>query len=290
MSTKRKGDDGLSSKEPSKKKSKKQSSSSSSKRRRGGGKSVDFPINQSTRRSNMGKLLTGIKPDIPELKYVDTMSGVGSWATIPFDNTYNSAPQNHAYGLNVIKLGTDGWNRIGKTIRIRRCLFRGVIRPIAACNPINDIFRIALVWDANPYVTGAVPTTINVWKTIRADTGAQQTDELAFKFDTVNPQYTVLRERNIPIIQSLFATGAPANPPVWTNYANQSLTETNQGRMMIEWDVVFPEGTYSHFNNTNGGTYADLQQGGLSILATGFNSGTAQFNLVWCARVYFDDC
>lgn len=172
--------------------------------------------------------------------------------------------------------GAAAFNRIGQKILLKSIRLRGNVKNILT--GVQGFGRIMVVYDRQS--NAALPNWADL---ISAQTSAGATSTSAY--DGMN---MANRERFIMLVDEQF------NFPSVTNTAGV-LTNTafpqEKDPSMFNFDRFVPlKDMEMHFNNTNGGTFADIQTGSLSLfVAIDSNSTAASWQLNWTARTRFDD-
>lgn len=172
--------------------------------------------------------------------------------------------------------GAAAFNRIGQKILLKSLRLRGNIKNVAT--GVQAFGRIIVVYDRQ--ANAALPNWADL---ISAQTSAGATSTSCY--DGINmanrERFLVLADEQFNFPSVTFTAG------VLTNY--EAITEKLPS--MFNFDRFIPlKDMEMHFNNTNGGTFADIQTGSISLFVAMDSNGTAaswQFN--YTARTRFDD-
>lgn len=196
----------------------------------------------------------------PEMKAVD------SGSLLVLDNT--GAAANHVGLLNGLLLNTDRFNRIGRRINVKKLSIKCFIFSSAAAPAvIDDVFRIAVVWDEQP--NGVLPTLADLWSDTN-NVGAITSNVMSFNNLNNASRFKILRTHSIPINAETQALESPAKKVYW------------------EWNI--PMNHIVQYNAGNAGTLADIATGAIYIVAHGLNSpAPTVWSLQWTSRCKYTD-
>lgn len=202
----------------------------------------------------------GMKPKkTPEYKLIEFKSLDTAFT---MNVVANNSSTTIAY-FNLTVLGNDIFNRIGRKINLRSLLVRITFAFNDGGTPYTNAFdtiRTILFWDKNPNTgTALVPSDI-----IR-DVGNSLNQTVSTSSFNVN------NRNRIKVIRDEMRSFAfnKANP-ISAQIANLEPTA-----FQIKWFLRFPKGKLNTvYNNTNGGTIADINAGALGIMFQGDNGPT----------------
>lgn len=172
--------------------------------------------------------------------------------------------------------GAAAFNRIGQKVTLKSLRIRGVVTNILTS--LQGMGRIIVVYDKQ--ANAALPTWTDLISNV-SSAGAATNGA----FDGIN---MANRDRFIILADEQIWTPSVTNTAgVLTNVG--ALNATDKNPSMYNFDrFIRLRDMESHFNNTNGGTFADLQSGSLSIFAVHSNTDSA-WNIAFTARVRFSD-
>jgi len=203
----------------------------------------------------------------PEIKFVDVASTAKNFVTAATPPT--------ATTLCIPVQGAAAFNRIGQKITLKSLRIRGSVTN--AADALHGMGRIIVVYDKQ--ANAALPTWTEV---IGAVTSAGVASNTAF--DGLN---MANRDRFIILADEMLVLPGMQNAAgVITNITDFG---TDKNPSMYNFDrFIRLRDMECHFNNTNGGTFADIQSGSLSIF-TCTSSTTNAFTFTFSARVRFSD-
>lgn len=194
-----------------------------------------------------------------ELKNAD-LSG-----TLSLDNS--GAGSGHTALINGLVPGVERYQRVGrrvtaKAINVRCYIYTSAVSPAV----IDDLFRIAVVFDEQPSTT--LPAASALWAQVTA-LGVVSTNMLSFNNRDNSMRFKTLRTHTVQI-----------------NAENQA-SETYQGRIYWEWDI--PCNFTTQYNAGVSGGLTDITTGALYLVAHGNNSPVAQWSVDYSIRYKFYD-
>lgn len=193
----------------------------------------------------------------PEMKAADTNG------TIALNN---GGAAGHTILLNGLITGPDRYNRIGRKVNVKSVVLRMFIYTSAVAPAVvDDIFRIAVLWDEQP--NGALPALADYWSNV-SNAGVVTSNAMSLNNQNNSQRFRTLRQETISI-----------------NAEQQAQDQTN--RFHLEWNI--PINRITQYNATNGGTIADINTGGIYLVAHGLNSAAAQWSVDVSARCKFFD-
>lgn len=203
----------------------------------------------------------------PEIKFVDI--------TTTATNFRVTGTPPVAQPLNAISQGTGAYNRIGQKILMKSLRVRGVVTNIATAT--QQTARVIIVYDRQ------CNTALPIWSDLilAVDKAATGTSNV---LDGVNMGN---RDRFIVLADEQMWLPAVTNTAgVLTNVG--TLNSTDKNPTMFNFDrFIRLKDLEAHFNNVNGGTFADIQTGGMFMfLASGAD---AQYSMAWSARLRYED-
>lgn len=204
-----------------------------------------------------------------EIKYVDvanTSSTLTSAATPPT-----------AISLNALSQGAAAFNRIGQKIILKSLRVRGTLSNSATA--VQGVGRILIVYDRQ--ANAALP----VWTDVITATTAAGTASSTVR-DGISmanrERYRVLADEQL-LLPSVTNTAG-----VLTNVG--ALNSTDKNPTMWNFDRFIPlKNMETHYNNVNGGTFADIQSGSISIFFACDPSSDGKWAMTWTSRLRFDD-
>lgn len=226
---------------------------------------------------SMGMLTTGrgvqrYGTHLPELKFVDlakqtftmTQSGTGSTT-----------------GLNLFQTiqGGAGYQRIGQRVQLKSLRIRGNLEGITAYTGV-ETGRFLVVYDRQ--ANGANAKWEDVISSVTA-AGASSSTEL----DSMN---LANRERfDILIDEQLYLPGFQITAGVVAS-TTSLFGSTDKNPTMFNIDrFVNLKNREVHFNNTNGGSIADIQTGSLQFFLVSSSVAQAKWTMDFTARIRFQD-
>jgi len=221
-------------------------------------------------RSIHGSLaLTRYGTKVPELKFVDFTSN---------SNFASSATPPSAVPLLLCVQGTAPYNRIGQRIQLVSMRIRGQVAPIATTSA-SSFGRIIVVYDRQ--ANGASPSWTDVIS--QYDQGGNLNSGVLAGLNMGN------RERFIVLIdeQYTFSSQTITAGAVSSVFP---LTATEKVPIMANFDrYVKLRGLETHFNQTNGGTIADIQTGAIHMFVAGDATSASAFKFTWWGRFRYQD-
>lgn len=189
----------------------------------------------------------------PETKFVDTASFSA--------NFVSTATPPTAVPLIIPVQGAAAYNRIGQKITLRSLRMRGLIANSAT--GIQILGRVLVVYDKQANAALPVWTDVILAVTSAGAASSNITDGLNM---ANRDRFIVLADEqiNFPAITN---TGGVLSNLAFPQEKNPS---------MFNFDRFIPlKDMEMHFNNTNGGTYADIQTGSVSVFFAMEAGGTA---------------
>lgn len=201
-----------------------------------------------------------------EIKFVDKLMTTTNFVTAATPPT--------AIGVLNLSQGAAGFNRIGQKIILKSIRVRGNVTNILTTT--QDIGRIIVVYDHQ--ANAALPLWTDLIGAVNV-TGAAGTSA----YDGVQ---LANRERFIVLADEQFNLPAVTNTAgVLTNLAFPQ--EKNPSMFNFDRFIRLKD-LQTHFNNVNGGTFADIQTGSLNIFVVSQNNSNA-WAFTYSVRVRFDD-
>lgn len=212
------------------------------------------------RRDNLPAINYAKNPGMnPEMKAVDATG------TIAFNNL--SPGSGHTILCNATTQGTDRHNRVGRRINIKSVNVKMYIYSSQASPAIiDDLLRIALVWDEQP--TGTLPTLQEYWQDTSV-AGVTSSNMLSHNNLNNSARFRMLRTLTVLV------------------NAEAQMTETNQGRAFIEWNTKL--NLITQYNVGNTGNITDFTTGAIYLIGWGNNSNPAQWSADVAVRVKYQD-
>nr|WAE42189.1 MAG: capsid protein [Cressdnaviricota sp.] len=203
-----------------------------------------------------------------EIKFVDIPS-------TSLTNALSTAPP-IAQPLFFPVQGAAAFNRVGQKVILKSLRLRGTIKPILT--GLQCIGRVLVVYDRQ--ANAALPAWTDVIAGVSSP-GAQ-TNSVYDGLNMANRErFVVLMDEQLNIPSQTFTAGVQTNEsyPIEKNPS------------MFNFDrFVKLKDMETHFNNTNGGTFADIQTGSLNLFfATDVGSTSAAWQFTYGARVRYDD-
>lgn len=172
--------------------------------------------------------------------------------------------------------GAAAFNRVGQKISLRSLRIRGNIFPNSTGT--LTLLRVLIVYDKQ--ANAALPVWTDVILGVNSAGAASST--ITDGINMANrDRFIVLADEQI-------------NAPAFTNTAgvltNLSYPQ-EKNPSMFNFDRFIPlKDMEMHFNNTNGGTFADIQTGSVSIFFAMQGTGTAaSWQMTWSMRCRFRD-
>lgn len=205
----------------------------------------------------------------PEVKWVDyptTTSNFRSAATPPT-----------AVSIFTPLQGAAGFNRIGQKVTLKSLRVRGQVMNIATAT--QDVGRIIVVYDKQ--ANAALPNWADLITSISA-AGAATTNVLCGLNMANRERFIVLADEML-LLPSVTNAGGLG---VLTNLGAINTSDKNPSMFNFDRFIRLRD-MEAHFNNTNGGTFADVQTGSLNIFFVSGND--AQYSCIWNARVRYSD-
>jgi len=216
--------------------------------------------------AKLGMLELRYKTGVPEMKFVDTSASttITSSAGPPIPTT-----------LNLCVQGTGPYNRIGQRIQMMSLRITGYVWPNATTTAYSA-GRIIVVYDRQANAALPVWTDLiaNVTQAGSVNTGVYGNLNLAN------------RERFIILADERYNF----SPSTATGSATSAVTATEKNPVMANFDrFIKLRGLEAHFNQTNGGTYADIQTGSITIFLVGDATSGGNFTFTYWTRLRYQD-
>jgi len=215
-------------------------------------------------------MLTRYSGRVPELKWVD----IGN-------NNLTSA--SYAAPVTPINLfqtvqGGAGYQRIGQRVQLHSLQIRGQIYPTAtqtgSCN-----LRVLVVYDrqANAAQCAYSDVITNV------SAAGTATQSITGFVNMANRERFIVLIDEVLWCPALSIAGGSAT-------VTGLVTGSDKVQSMFNFSrYVKLKGLETHFNNTNGGTYADIQTGMLTMFFAADGAGSTNWIFNWQSRVRFQD-
>lgn len=207
---------------------------------------------------------------VPELKFVDTAnSALGSQST--------AAPPTATTVLTCVQ-GAAAYQRIGQRVQLHSLRLVGSIFPNATMAGFSP-GRVLVVYDRQ--ANAAAPAWSDVIQCVTS--GGSASSSVRDGLNLAN------RERFVILIDERMTFPCVTDTAgSFSSIGNLGSSEKNPG--MFNFDrYVKLHGLESHFNNTNGGTIADIQTGSIVMFfVTDANAGTG-WTFQWSSRIRYQD-
>lgn len=205
----------------------------------------------------------------PETKFVDTQGILGV-------NGRLAATPPAAITLCAPVQGAAGFNRIGQKITLKSLRIRGNVTNVLTC--VQGLGRIIVVYDKQ--ANAALPNWADLITSI-SNAGAATTGAL----DGIN---MANRDRFIVLAdEQMWLPSCTNTAGVLTNVGGLNTTDKNPSMFNFDRFIKLRD-MEMHFNNTNGGTFADIQTGSLNFFFA--LTGTDQsYSANFVARTRFQD-
>lgn len=205
----------------------------------------------------------------PEIKFVDSQAILGLQARL-------AATPPVAISLFTPTQGAAGVNRIGQKVLLKSIRIRGIVKNILTA--VQGALRIIVVYDKQ--ANAALPAWADLITSVSA-AGAATTGA----YDGINMGN---RERFIVLAdEQLWTPSVTYTGGVLTNVGTLNASDKNPSMFNFDRFIRLRD-MESHFNNTNGGTYADLQSGSLNCFFVAAGTDAA-WQLDAVTRVRFAD-
>jgi len=179
----------------------------------------------------------------PETKFVDT-----AIQSIAFVST---ATPPTAISLIIPVQGAAAFNRVGSKITLRSIRIRGNVTP--ALTNIGGLARILVVYDKQANAALPVWTDVILGVTSAGAASSTITDGINM---ANRDRFIVLADEQFNLPSLTYAAGVQTNQ-AYPFEKNPSMFNFDRFINMKDAEM--------HFNNTNGGTFADIQTGSVSI-------------------------
>lgn len=192
----------------------------------------------------------------PEIKFVDSQAVLGITGRL-------AATPPVAVSLFTPVQGAAGFNRIGQKVTLKSLRVRGFVLNLATA--VQGTGRIIIVYDKQ--ANAALPNWADLITSISA-AGAATTGAM----DGIN---MANRERFIVLADEQFWLPSVTNTAgVLTNVGGLNTSDKNPSMFNFDRFIKLRD-METHFNNTNGGTFADIQTGSLNMffVLTGTDQG-----------------
>lgn len=203
----------------------------------------------------------------PEIKWVDVPSATANFRA--------SGTPPAAISLFTPLQGAAGFNRIGQKVILKSLRVRGYVQAGATSTP--DFGRIIVVYDKQ--ANAALPNWADLITSISA-AGAATTDTLAGINMSNRNRFIVLADEQLWLPSVTYTAG------VLTNVGSLNTTDKNPSMFNFDRFIKLRD-METHFNNANGGTFADIQTGSLNMFLVSGND--AKYFMTYNARVRFAD-
>lgn len=205
----------------------------------------------------------------PEVKFVDSQAAIAVTSRLP-------ATPPTAISLFTPVQGAAGFNRIGQRVALKSLRVRGIVENGATC--VQGSMRIIIVYDKQ--ANAALPNWADLITSI-SSAGAATTGI----FDGINmanrERFIVLADEQLLLPALTFAAGQLSGTSIDQGGSkNPSMFNFDRFIKLRDMETLF--------NNTNGGTFADIQSGSLNMFVA--NSGTdSSWLFRGVARVRFSE-
>lgn len=176
--------------------------------------------------------------------------------------------------LNPLVKGTDFFNRIGMKVALRSLHVNGFLNTIRNV-ALFDYARIMIVYDRQP--NAAFPSVATLLQDV-SPAGAAASNSLSGINMVNRERFLVLMDERIYLPETDTGTGAqPGQPdPVSSTFKINRFIKLNE--------------LISMYNDTNGGTIADITTGSLFLLTFGQNAAASEgYALQASFRLRYDD-
>jgi len=207
---------------------------------------------------------------VPELKFVDFTSN---------SNFATSAGPPTGTCLNLCVQGTGPFNRIGQRIQMKSIRLTGWVSPIATTTGYGG-GRILIIYDrqSNAALPGWTDVVSNIDQGGNVNTGVYANINLAN------------RERFIVLADERYNFSAQSVSGGLITSADGQITATEKNPVMMNFDrYIMLRGLETHYNQTNGGTYADIQTGSIVMFVVGDSTTNNAFKFTYWGRIRYQD-